>query len=590
MNRAAGSPCNPYRRYQSGAALMVFMLLIIIASSYYLLTSVNTKIRRTILDNQTLEAMTRAKQALIGYAVSYPDRISDTDGPGYFPCPDKDNDGDAEGSCSLAGANRTVGRFPHETLEMEELYDGSGQKLWYAISENFRNNPKTIPLNMDSPATASLTIDANTDIAAVIIAPGFPVSGQSRDPAETDITLEIANYLEGDNNDLDNDYVTTLGPAFFQGSDGEYDAIENGNLVYNDQVIFITRQELMSAVKKRVIGEVAEKLNLYRGDFSAFPWLSPFSDPINSSFKSQLGQYEGHLPFHWSGDPSGNTSPFNTSFTVTWNGITNSTINKIDNPPHAQTVTDDCLENLTCTDPDFGGNTSLFINNGTCAWIDKVSVSCTGSTSQSDPPRTRTYTFNLNYSGTETINDPSATSLRTRDVTLTGALPANPAIAIQIDDVQGAVMTGTGTLEIDADTTGTITVQGIQYDLDVDDIELPEWFVKNEWHHYFFIAYPTSEPLPGAATTCTNGTDCLVLNGLPGTNDNIRALSVFADETSDTTLDGTCTTVAQFTQDRATGLINAYYEGENCSQGDGVFETGTTTGTFNDTPDVILTN
>ena len=268
---------------ESGAALLAFMLILIVGTSYLLVNKLNANIISVYGDERTRIALYRAKQALIGYAVTFPetDALSGTDeidGPGYLPCPDINKSGTAGTSCSDAG-NTTIGRLPYKTLEIEDLRDASGQELWYAISENFRNNPKLVPLNSESPAKAQLSVDTADDIVAVIIAPGGPVGNQSRDPSETDIASEIQQYLEDDNNNLDTAFVTKSGTDF------------------NDVVTFITRDELMTAVEKRVLGEVKVALSNYFTDSSAgnnvaYPWLTPFADP-KAEFRNLSGTHNG---------------------------------------------------------------------------------------------------------------------------------------------------------------------------------------------------------------------------------------------------------------------------------------------------------
>ena len=281
------------QKNQTGAALLAFMLVVIVAASFTLVSKLNQAASSSYREQGTAIALSRAREALIGYAITYPDTHNNF-GPGYLPCPDLDNDGDAEGSCALAGPlNRTIGRFPYETLENEELRDASGARLWYALSDNYRNNPKLEPLNSDT--AGQLTLDGNNvvDFVAVIIAPGEPVGTQNRDPSETSILNEITNYLEADNSDLDVDFVTSAAGDF------------------NDRVITITRKDLMAAVEKRVLGEVSHFLLEYKqdpdhddgangvdpdcpvgtpecDDIDAYPWLTPFADP-----KAAIGMLTG---------------------------------------------------------------------------------------------------------------------------------------------------------------------------------------------------------------------------------------------------------------------------------------------------------
>ncbi len=257
---------------QRGAALLVFILMLISVSSYALLNKLNAITKPYTRDLVTSRALAQAKQVLMGYAITYPEKKNARDvnkGPGYLPCPDLDNDGNAEGGCALAGpTNRTIGRFPNRTLNIQALKDASGQRLWYVLADNFRNFAGLKPLNSNTPG--QLCIDVNSDddcepvtdgdisdIVAIIIAPGAPVAGQNRDPAEKVVAKEISNYLEADNADLDENFVIS------------------SSVLVNDHLMFITRQELMRFVEKRVLSEVAK-------------WLSPSFEPGTSTFASKL--------------------------------------------------------------------------------------------------------------------------------------------------------------------------------------------------------------------------------------------------------------------------------------------------------------
>jgi len=227
---------NTSLKSQAGAALLAFMLIMIVGSSFYLATKLNTNLAKTQRDEQTGIALSAAKEALIGYAITYPDIVNADEGPGYLPCPDIDNDGSAEIDC-FDGDNTTIGRFPYKTLEVEELRDGNGERLWYALSENFRYGAnKTIPMNSESPSSAGLFVNDRGDIVAIIFAPGKPFDAQNR-AAGVNV---VANYLEDDNADLDTAFTT------------------NANIDFNDRLMVITRQELMQVVEKRVLGEVSQ--------------------------------------------------------------------------------------------------------------------------------------------------------------------------------------------------------------------------------------------------------------------------------------------------------------------------------------------
>lgn len=424
---------------------------------------------------------------------------------------------------------------------------------------------------------------------AVIIAPGEPVDGQVRDPNEIDITVEIDNYLEDDNNDLDVNYVTSA------------------NVEFNDRLAVITRQDLMEAVEKRVLGEVKQTLSSYQSNYGAYPWLSTFADSSSSAFRGQSGVKQGHIPFHYSGDVSGisGRNPFQSSVGWIWHTDAGTTTESF-----SGTITVDCLRNVDCSDGTFPQLSQVTTPSNNCTWTDKDTVNCTpaGSVLTStiicdqgcaNFTCTREYEINIpEYTGSSSINNPTDTTTRTRNVILNGSLPTQSA-AIRITDTYigddpstGCTSTitstiGTGEINFVALTTGTLESTNIQYDLDIDDNELPSWFYKNEWQNLIYIAYATGEALPGDTTdttpadgvpdnVCTSGTDCLVLNNSGSPNNDKRALAIIAGE--------------DLSAARPSGVLLNYLEGENSSPIDSTFVKGQTTVNFNDQIKVISTS
>lgn len=252
---------------QAGSALLAILLVGIVAASFILVSKLNSSVRQYVRQSTSSKTLAEARAALIGYAVNYPEHHPG-EGPGYLPCPDINNNGSAGGSCSLGGGT-SLGRLPWKTLEIEELRDHVGERLWYAVADNYKNNPKVLAsLNPDSPGNFS--VNGNNDIVAVIIAPGEPVGSQDRGSNP----LDVNNYLEDDNADLDADFVTR--------ASGEF----------NDQVVFITRDELIDVVQKRVLGDVKHVLLDYESVYGAYPWLTPFGDPRASS-RNLNGSHNG---------------------------------------------------------------------------------------------------------------------------------------------------------------------------------------------------------------------------------------------------------------------------------------------------------
>src|SRR5574340_1734267 len=159
------------RSTQRGQVLLgiVVILGIFLGALFY--TFVSPAHYTTERDKITNAALAQAKDALIGYAAKHATR------PGALPCPDIFNTGNAPG---LSGNNcqSYIGRLPWKSLGLTDIRDGSGERLWYALSPNFRNlNPPTGPvLNSDTPGQITVigTLPSTTAIA-IIFAPGSAV-------------------------------------------------------------------------------------------------------------------------------------------------------------------------------------------------------------------------------------------------------------------------------------------------------------------------------------------------------------------------------------------------------------------------------
>ncbi len=270
---------------EQGAALLSFLLIVVVGASSLLINVLSGRARHG--EQQavyaTHVALNTAREALIGYAITFPDTrnpLKYHQGPGYLLCPDTNNDGQSEGSCALGSASRpTIGRFPSKTLGTGELRDASGEHLWYALSTSYRsfNSANT---RLSSETRGQLTVKGSDDIVAVIISPGAPLDGQNREAANGhDPTRRLTHYLEGDNGDLDQDFMRTEASHRF-----------------NDRVMALTRQSLMEVVERRVLNTVARSLERHRTAHGYYPWLIGFHDFDPGDIQATPEARQGHLP------------------------------------------------------------------------------------------------------------------------------------------------------------------------------------------------------------------------------------------------------------------------------------------------------
>lgn len=302
-----------------GAALLVMLVILVLGIAALLIGSLNSTALQNERDSTTAAALAQAREALIGYAMTYADTHTTTPQvDGYLPCPDSDAS-NGEGSSKLSCGSQdvsTLGRLPWRTLDLQPLRDGAGECLWYALSGSYKNNPKTSLMNWDTSGLLSVS-DANgntvPDVVAVIFAPGTPLAGQDRSPSgDAPIcggNYVAANYLDNDGTH-DNSSVSSAANAvsnFFSGASSRV----------NDRLLYITRQDIWNAMLKRsdftttlnnMTRKVAEciagfgKLNGSPNDpdNKSLPWPAPlvladYGD--DSSYNDMYGLYAGRVPY-----------------------------------------------------------------------------------------------------------------------------------------------------------------------------------------------------------------------------------------------------------------------------------------------------
>ncbi len=233
---------------QSGAALLILIVIVVIIAMTVLLKAINYKGSQMRQNAAAVSALVKAKDALISYAVTYADNypLTDPAGPGHLICPDTNNDGLPDSPC---GPN-AIGRLPRSitlpsgsSFLLSDHDSGIDQQFWYALSNVFRNNPAGI---VNSSIPGSLSLDGQTDVVAVIIAPGPSFSGQSRR------SNNAADYLEAGN---------VTGPAFVTTASGEF----------NDRVLAVRRSEMMPLITGRVAGEIKKHLDIYHISNGVYP-------------------------------------------------------------------------------------------------------------------------------------------------------------------------------------------------------------------------------------------------------------------------------------------------------------------------------
>jgi hypothetical protein len=203
---------------QNGSIAFLVLFILALGGVGMLMQSLHPTSSSVRAGNTTTQ-LAIAKSALIGNSVANDTR------PGKFVCPDTNDDGISD-SCSAY-----IGRLPWKTLGLGDLRDAYGERLWYALSPALKNTANT-PANLTT--TLEISMDGQPNIAAVIFSPGPPLQFQTGRPSNN-----VIDYLEESNADGDSSFVS-------------HQAVQ----LFNDQTIFITREELFIPITKRVFAEI----------------------------------------------------------------------------------------------------------------------------------------------------------------------------------------------------------------------------------------------------------------------------------------------------------------------------------------------
>lgn len=306
------------------------MLVVLVAGALYTLTSQLEQASRPMArEEHNAIVLARAKEALIGHAAGFalptpacnPIDPNCANRAGDLPCPDNwplahakagtpgmlPGDNSAMECGNGAGNNSRLGRLPSKTLGLTDDRDSASERLWYAVSLNFKNNPQEGILN--SSQTGTITIRDNAGniindgtagggVVAVIIAPGAPLTRQDGLVQTRGIANEniASNYL-----DIATVGAVTEDNANFSDATGNgliaglvKDA--NGATLVNDRFITITRDEIMAAIGQRLAKETLVCLQQFPAAGREYPWPVPLATPVSLAAEGRTGNYFGRFP------------------------------------------------------------------------------------------------------------------------------------------------------------------------------------------------------------------------------------------------------------------------------------------------------
>ncbi len=487
---------------ERGFALIAILALAALMSAYLIATVLNPTGAglANAREERSMNALRQAKAALIAYAASEQWQLYRAlpsvppvayFQPGALPCPDKDDDGDAD--CVGPGITPTssiIGRLPWKTMGIEDLRDASGERLWYALSWNFRKlqggSPPTV-INSDTQGQLTVTGTAPaSNVVAIVFAPGQAIQGQNRDPTNATLHNDPANYLEGF--DVTTDPVNYIFASNALPSD-----------TFNDRLLVITQAELMAAVEPVVAARIERDvkpllLTEYFSKWGAYPFAVPFAAPptAQSSYKGASPpppQTNGLLPIT------------NASGWVTWK-----------------------TSSISVTQPPPPGGGTGSISSVDCSSSTGSQIYCRidyGSIG-SDRPVIQLQATLLNAAmsfvnpvaagdATMTMHDETTPTTWTTGPTVTNTAQA---------DGSGMVVI-TGQLQSVAFNNDKvfITVPAPSYHAITNSADLTSgWFIANQWYRQIYYAVsPGYAPsgAPGGCTALPGTPPCLTVTKLP---------------------------------------------------------------------------
>jgi len=571
---------------QSGLALIVLLTIISLGTAYLLVNQMNSISQTLGADSYTRDTLDQAKQALIGHAALSLSR------PGALPCPDlhtpghvnEGTQGDDSGDITCTTANRRVGRLPWKTIGLADLRDSSGERLWYAVSDNLRYDPGVRVLNSNTSGTLQVSDDVDgvavaSALVAVVIAPGPAISGQNR-VAGGGGNLLVSNYLEGKNNyaldsGANNDDVFVRPRATTAFPQGQC-LISAAASLCNDRILAISHEDLFNtveaAVARRLETEPSSTLSVkqiiqnYRTAWGTYPYAVPFADPDGiSDYLGSTGTRYGLLPVTanlanvtWEtsspapllsstngylapGSSCSSSSSTQLVCVVTFCGRTQSS-------PHG---TGRVLLTVTARLNNVGNS---FYTDQWDAGTNPMTIS-SGALSSATPATSVTHT--LGSDGRDTV------------------VYANARLPSQ-DCGNGATPnTVTRTLRLDR-WGATVSASAPPYDLTTYQSDV-KWFIDNEWHKLTYYAL-SPDTIPGSGTAgfpATCSANCLSLGITPtSTTTTNNVVLVLAGRAIGAQLRST-------TAQRA-NLANYFESGNNQSTPDFAYERNLRSATFND--------
>ncbi len=593
----------------NGYILILLILVIVAGAGVLLVTQLGAGLAKTerfaAQSKNNAERLAAAKAALLGYVLRS-DALN-LSRPGYLPVPDSlDNsvyNGKSETKCldgsksnGLPGIGNNspnkhcLGKFPWQDLALDmgsnPAEDPNGVVPWLAVSNNLVSIDNCVEkfnsdllnrtyTNYTCPSATALphpwlTVrdsDGNvlsSEVAVVLIMPGPPLTTETRTQSRTPAAPgHPIDYLDSirlplgctggcttyDNAGLNNVYVQ-IPPGTVYPANAANVALRGQVIPFNDTLIYLTKDEVMQAVEKRVVNEMAAALKTFKASRGVYPWMNNFSlapQTDSTTLISTQNIIFGAFPFMgYSSGPSGQSSSFRTDFGWSISGATE-IVGTGPSPStslcvRVQTSPSRWMRNsLAGTMAAFTTGTATEAG-GTCAWKGTNTAACNFSSSTS-----LSKTFNLYSNENRCINQTAIAGTATYTVNrqLTVVIDAVcsttpvidysvttpiPRLTWQCNSVPGVtdLVRVVDSRASDNLQLGKIWTAGIHKPVTLSGMRtlplMPYWFYSEDWYKSAFAAIaPASAPVLPSPNPCSAKTTLTV-----GAATNIEALAILA--------------------------------------------------------------
>ena len=506
---------------QKGAVLILMAFIIGLGVLAYMLHAFDSARLRLEQDKKTYQTLNEAKQALIAWSVSH------LYTPGQMPWPDRHLDpGIYDGSSDCATTafqySNLLGQLPslpdtspcldkNNGLSVyagfstypslgQDFRDAQGNRLWYAVSRNLVrkydapvSDPIINPNIINAPTYSWLQVlDRNGNlvsdrVAAVILAPGDALDGQNRAGA-----ADASQFLDGFQIGaavFNNRGYATDDEDFIMGDDSRNVSATDPTFVqpynFNDKLVYITIDELMAALEKRVGEQVRTSLKTYQDANGYYPYAAQLGTATN--FSCELTNSAGVT-----GLTSGFLPVDNQSCTYTRIGAAQTSL------ICAQSIFDASTSGITQIRFDrTSGGTLTAVNSGLCVRNSTTRCTCTGSGSCGSGASTVTCT-STNCSSNGMMGSYRVTSGKFRFRSTGCAFTTFPTKTAASCSNSNSVITCNT-------SNGIFSSCGNQ----AFGALLPGWFKVNSWQNYVY--YQMTQPAIPTITVGNRITEAAVV-------------------------------------------------------------------------------